>query len=265
MTAAGPAHDAKPRKLTFTVPGDGEDVPAVAWLPGRPAAQRPLVLLGHGGGLHKEARYIARLGDWMASEPGYAALAIDLPYHGDRTPADEKGLSPVERGSRMGLRAWRERNSRATGQAVADWKAAITAVQDLDPAAHAPLGYLGLSMGTRFGVPLAAAEPRINAAVFGLFGHPAADTGSPFARAARQVTIPVLYLQQWDDELFPRADGLALFDLFATRDKTMHVNPGGHIQIPRAEMDNAAQFLRRLGGDSGTAAPARPAAQGTRE
>jgi dienelactone hydrolase len=190
------------------------------------------VLLGHGGGLHKEARYIARLGNWMASSPGYAALAIDLPFHGDRTPAGEKGLSAVERRSRMGLRAWRERNSQATGQAVADWKAAITAVQDLDPAAHAPIGYLGFSMGTRFGIPLAAAEPRITAAVFGLFGHPAADTQSAFARAARQVTIPVLYLQQWDDELFPREDGLALFDLIATRDKIMHVNPGGHIQVP---------------------------------
>jgi hypothetical protein len=36
MTATGPAHDTNPRKLTFTVPGDGEDVPAVAWLPARP-------------------------------------------------------------------------------------------------------------------------------------------------------------------------------------------------------------------------------------
>jgi fermentation-respiration switch protein FrsA (DUF1100 family) len=107
-------------------------------------------------------------------------------------------------------------------------------------------------MGTRFGIPLAAAEPRITAAVFGLFGHPAADTESAFAHAARQVTIPVLYLQQWDDELFPRDDGLALFDLLATRDKTMHANLGGHLQIPRAEVDSVAQFLRHhLGGDSG--------------
>jgi hypothetical protein len=45
----------------------------------------------------------------------------------------------------------------------------------------------------------------------------------------------------------------------------MHVNPGGHIQIPPAEVENAAQFLlRRLGGDSGRR-PARPAAQGIRE
>ena len=48
MTATGPAHDAKPRKLTFTVPGDSEDVPAVAWLPGHPAAHahRPRQAVG---------------------------------------------------------------------------------------------------------------------------------------------------------------------------------------------------------------------------
>jgi dienelactone hydrolase len=247
MTASGPAHDATAEKLAFAAPRDGEHVPAVLWLPKRPAQHRPLVLLGHGGGMHKESPFVARLGNWLASGPGYAALAIDLPYHGDRTPAEEVGLSAIERRRRMGLRAWRERNSQATVQAIGDWKAAITAAQDLDPAGHGPIGYAGLSMGTRFGVPLVAAEPRITAAVFGLFG--VADTQSAFAQAARQVTIPVLYLQQWDDELFPRADGLALFDLFATRDKTMHVNPGGHLQVPRAEIESTVQFLRRHLGD----------------
>jgi dienelactone hydrolase len=258
MTATGPAHGASAEKLTFAVPRGGEDVPAVLWLPGRAARRRPLVLLGHGGGMHKESPFIARLGNWLASGPGYAALAIDLPYHGDRTPAAETGLSALERRRRLGLQAWRERNDQATTQAIADWKAAISAAQDRDPAVHAAVGYVGLSMGTRFGVPLAAAEPRITAAVFGLFGVPAAGTQSDFARAAREVTVPVLYVQQWDDELFPRADGLALFDLLATRDKTMHVNPGGHLEVPRAEIASAVQFLRRhLGGPAAAAEFAR--------
>jgi dienelactone hydrolase len=250
MTSPGPGHETAVQRLPFTAPRAGGDVPAVLWLPERPARRRPLVLIGHGGGMHKDAPFVARLGNRLASGPGYACLAIDLPYHGDRTPAEERGLSPLERRNRMGLDAWRARNAAAAGQAVADWQAAIGAAQDLDAVPHGPLGYLGLSMGTRFGVPLAAAEPRITAAVFGLFGHPAADTESAFARAAMQVTIPVLYLQQWDDELFPREDGLALFDLIASREKTLHANPGGHLEVPRAEIGDAVQFLRaHLGGD----------------
>ena len=177
-------------------------------------------------------RFIDRLGNWLAGGPGIACLAIDLPFHGDRTPADEIGLSALERRHLLGLDGWRERNAGATGQAVADWRAAMDGAQDRDRMPHGPIGYFGVSMGTRFGVPLIAAEPRIAVAVLGLFGVPAADTESAFARAARQVTIPVLFLQQWDDELFPRDDCLALFDLLGSPDKTLHANPGGHLGIP---------------------------------
>jgi hypothetical protein len=115
----------------------------------------------------------------------------------------------------------------------------------LDVVPDVPIGYFGVSMGTRFGIPLAAAEPRIMAAVFGLFGHPAGDGEAAFARAARDVTIPVLFLLQWDDELFPRDDGLALFGVLGSRQKTLHANPGGHLEIPRTEVTQAVRFLRQ--------------------
>jgi pimeloyl-ACP methyl ester carboxylesterase len=233
------------RTLSFTVARPGENVPAILWLPGRLARRRPLVLLGHGGGMHKQSRFIDRLGNGLADGPGFACLAIDLPFHGERTPPKEIGLSALARRGRMGLAGWRERNARATGQAVADWRAAIDAAQELDGMSHGPIGYFGLSMGTRFGVPLIAAEPRIAVAVLGLFGTPAADPGSDFARAARQVTVPVLFLQQRDDRLFSREDSATLFGLLGSRDKTLHENPGGHLGIPRAEIAHSVQFLRR--------------------
>jgi predicted alpha/beta-hydrolase family hydrolase len=249
--------DANVRKRPFAVRRGDEDVPAVMWLPERAARRRPLVLLGHGGGMHKDSPLTDRLGTWLAVGHGMASLAIDLPFHGERTPPEEVGLPALERRRRLGLDAWRERNSRATGQAVADWRAAIDTAQEADTALLGPVGYFGVSMGTRFGVPLIAAEPRIAVAVLGLFGVPAADTEqaaeteSAFVRSARLVSVPVLFLQQWNDELLRRNDGLALFDLLGSPDKTLHANPGGHLGIPRPEFGDAVRFLaRHLGSDS---------------
>ncbi|MGH3408060.1 MAG: hypothetical protein ACRDRJ_37000 [Streptosporangiaceae bacterium] len=55
---------------------------------------RPLVLLGHGGAMHKEAPGVLGLSRALTRGPGYAAVAIDLPLHGDRIPEQERGLTP---------------------------------------------------------------------------------------------------------------------------------------------------------------------------
>jgi hypothetical protein len=49
-------------------------------------------------------------------------------------------------------------------------RATLGAFQQLpEIGVEAPVGYYGLNMGTAMGVPLAAVEPRITAAVFGQF------------------------------------------------------------------------------------------------
>ena len=101
------------------------------------------------------------------------------------------------------------------------------------------MGFWGLSMGSATGVPLAAAEPRIAAAVFGLAGH------ETLAEAAAQVTVPVEFLLQWDDELIPRESGLALFDAFASREKSLHANPGRHADVPMFEVESSLGFFGR--------------------
>jgi hypothetical protein len=42
-----------------------------------------------------------------------------------------------------------------------------------------------------------------------------------------------------------REHGLALFDAIGSDDKTMHVNPGGHIQMPFHERDSVEAFFAR--------------------
>jgi hypothetical protein len=41
---------------------------------------------------------------------------------------------------------------------------------------------------------------------------------------------------------------LALFDAFASTDKTLHANPGTHADLPRFETDSSLRFfVRHLG------------------
>ena len=201
------------------------EIPGVLWTPDHATGPRPLILMGHGGGQHKRAPGITARAVRFAAEGGFAVVAIDAPNHGDR-PQDAAALVAAM-------------HDLLAGQAVAEWQQVITAVQELDQVDTGPAGYWGVSMGTGLGVPLLAAEPRIRAAVLGLVGLPG------LAEAAAQVTVPVQFLLQWDDELVPRDEGLALFGALASAEKTLHANLGGHRHIPTFEIDDARQFFRR--------------------
>jgi hypothetical protein len=53
------------------------------------------------------------------------------------------------------------------------------------------------------------------------------------------------FLLQWDDELVPLDSGLALFAAFSSAEKTLHVNPGRHAEVPRFEVETSDRFFRR--------------------
>jgi dienelactone hydrolase len=206
----------------------------VTWFP--EVERPPLVLLGHGGGSDKRNPRLARLGTWFAEVAGFAAVAIDGPYHGDRVPSP---LSPPEYWSRMAA----EGASPVLDRMIATWQAAIDALShrvDTDR-----LAYIGLSMGTRFGLPLVAAlGPRCRAAVLGKFGlrpgpamNPAPALPERFAADAARVKCPVLFHMQLDDTLFPVDGQRELFDRLASPHKQLLSYPGGHgVTDPAAEV-----------------------------
>ncbi len=43
----------------------------------------------------------------------------------------------------------------------------------------------------------------------------------------------------------PREWSLALFGAFASREKTLHADPGHHVDVPRFEMESAKRFFGR--------------------
>jgi pimeloyl-ACP methyl ester carboxylesterase len=239
----------------FTTDG----IPGVLWSPaGDSAGRRPLVLLAHGGGQHKKAPGPLARAHYYVTACGFAVAAIDAPGHGGRprTERDERFVAGMRERMAAGEPVYPDiarYNAELAAQAIPEWQAVISAVAELDGGgADEPVGFWGVSMGTAIGVPLAAAEPRIKAAVFGLAGH------ETLAGAAARVTIPVQFLLQWDDEHVSRESGLALFDAFASREKTLHANPGRHVEVPAFELEDSARFFARHLVDAGASATVSP-------
>ena len=219
-----------------------DEIPGILWTPGSTTAPAPLILLGHPGGLNwMYPRLVARARH--AAAQGYAAATIELPGSGDRprSAAAEQARADLRQALETGPPG-DEIIDRLVlplvEQAVPEWRAALDALRSL-PEIGGPVGFSGgvISIAVR----LAVVEPRISAAV--LFA------GSFVPRAileqARQVSIPLLVLLQWDDEGNDRQMALNLFDAFGTKQKTLHANMGGHTGVPQFEGDDGNRFFAR--------------------
>ncbi|GAA4933642.1 hypothetical protein HD597_009624 [Nonomuraea thailandensis] len=220
------------------------EIPGILWTPSSASAPVPLILLGHPPlGLHKMyPRLVARARH--ATAAGFAAATIELPGSGDRprwAGAEQAGADlrrAIEAGEPVGDEIIDALILPLVDKAVPEWQAALDALLSL-PEIGGPVGYSGgvISIGIR----LAVVEPRIVAA--GLFA------GSFVPRImfeeARQVTIPLLVLLQWDDEGNDRQAALDLFDAFGSKEKTLLANMGGHTGVPQSAGEDAAGFFAR--------------------
>ncbi len=221
----------------FDVEGPGGPVPGLLWTPEGGAGPRPLVLLGHGASGHKAEDYVVAFARRLVRHRGYAAAAIDGPVHGDRrTDGNPPGLAFLEFGQR-----WSS-DTTLTDAMIADWRATLDALTGLPHVGPGPIAYFGLSMGTILGLPLVAAEERVEAAVLGLMGL-TGPTRQRLEADAPLVACPILFLVQLDDELFDRGQALALFDALGTRDKRLHAHPGRHGEVPAEEFAASETFL----------------------
>jgi dienelactone hydrolase len=231
---------------SFELAVAGQDVPGVAWSP-EGKDHWPTILIGHGGTQHKRTPGVLSLGRRLVRHLGYGAVAIDAPEHGDRRSGAEESVVPGEMRRRIAemtpeqVKDMADRNSSAVGE----WRATLDSLEATPGFSSGPFGYWGVSMGTAIGLPYVASDPRISVAVFGLAGVGNRPGAERLGELARAIKIPVLFLFQWDDELMQREHGMALFDAIGSDEKTMHVNPGGHIQMPAHERDAVEAFFRR--------------------
>jgi hypothetical protein len=231
------------------------DVPGVLWSPVSAAPGAPLLLMGHGGGLHKRAPGLEARARHVVVCDGFHVAAIDAPGHGERARShqDQQWVDALLRAREQGeplAPIIAPFNGSLAERAVPEWRTTIDALQSLpEIGADAPIGYSGMTLASAIGVPLAVADPRIRAAIFGgVFVYDA------LLEAARRVTIPIEFLLPWDDDEIDRESGLALFDAFASEEKTLHAFPGSHFRVPAERIDT--RFFVRLLSGSAHAQPA---------
>jgi alpha-beta hydrolase superfamily lysophospholipase len=230
------------------------EVTGVLWSPAAGSDHAPLVLMGHGGGLHKKTPGLLSRARHCVTAYGYNVAAIDAPGHGDRprTARDEQVRADLGRAMAAGeterVKSISVRYGTSLAErAVPEWQTTLDALQELpEIGREARIGYGGgITLGTAIGIPLTAADPRIAAAIFG----GGFVVGESLIQAARRVTVPVQFLLPWDDVHVDRQSALALFDAFASKEKTLHANPGDHRDVRWFGVDDA--FLARHLGQTG--------------
>lgn len=209
-------------------------------------AAAPLLLAGHAGGMHKRAPGLLASARHSVTSSGFSVAAIDAPGHGDRPRSlrDEQATEQIGRARAAGksiapivadYTMW------VAQRAVPEWRATLDALQTLPEIdVEVPVGYGGVSLGVVTGLMLAATDSRIAAlSLGGVFVDDAV------IEAARQVSVPVEYRIPWDDKYFDRAASIALFDAFASSEKTLHAHSGRHYPVPAYELESSTRFFAR--------------------
>lgn len=194
----------------------------------------PVICMQHGGSSSKMGQDVLDAAQAFCPR-GCRVLAIDGPVHGARCDVP---LEPAATRDRF-LTLWREDAGHVPVH-VARWRAVLAELAAAWPTA--PLRWLGVSMGTAYGLPLLALDTPLSRAVIGMWGACYPNSQRLLADAAA-VRCPTLFQQKWDDELFTREGQLALFDALGAADKRLHAYPGGHVRIVGPQWDDLQRFL----------------------
>jgi dienelactone hydrolase len=238
------------RARRFDLVVDDVTVPGMHWLPLEPPPKHATICIAHGGFQHKNYGNVPELAVQFVQHLSVGVVALDAPGHGDRITdhdaakrARAAAMRAAGEGRGLGLDP-KARAALATRvvKHIAEWRALLDALQTDDRWHDGPFGWWGVSMGTAHGIPVVAQDDRITAAVFGLNALTPGD--ETMARQAASITIPILFHVQSEDELMTRDAALDLWDAFGSKRKTLHLNPGGHVQVPRFERQASEDFFR---------------------
>jgi len=240
---------------------NAQRVPGWLVIPKKGKKPFPCVLVGHGAGGSKQDFEV--LYGYLASR-GYASMAIDAQYHGERE---------VE-GRQLFSGRWYEMRTVMT-QTVIDSQRALDYLETIpDEIDSSRTGYIGISMGVLLGTPFVALDQRVKTAIFvvggGDFnaimndsqilpfvllrntsGLPIHDIAEKFAPVdpvnyvARFSPRPLLMLNGKDDNVIPRSASEALFSA-AGAPKDIIWFDSGHVPPFDRVMDLSTKWLNKF-------------------
>ncbi|MEU5236816.1 hypothetical protein ACH4UR_21795 [Streptomyces lydicus] len=80
------------------------DITGALWSPAAGPARAPLVLMGHGGGMHRKAPGMVGRAHRLVADGGFHVATIDAPGHGGRprTAHDEQEIAVMQRAMKAG-------------------------------------------------------------------------------------------------------------------------------------------------------------------
>lgn len=223
----------------FTVSVDGRTVPAIAWWPDGLQQPRPLVLVGHGGSGHKTSQLVMDIARPLVEHHGFVVAAIDGPVHGARRDEFDAG----ERVRTEFRDLWARGGS--VEPMVADWRATLDALCAMPQVDSTRVGWYGISMGTAYGLPLVAQEPRLRCAVLGMWGTSRVNS-QRLVDDARLTRVPVLFQRKRHDEFFTPEGQVEIYEALASADKRLAEYDGGHVDPAGEQLADSIDFLVRV-------------------
>jgi dienelactone hydrolase len=227
-------------------------VPAVLTRPGG-KGRPPVALILHGVTGSKDAPYVSACARMLIAS-GFATIAIDSPYHGDRARDD--------RDPRFhNFTSYTNRN--AAVQSALDCMRAVDYLCSRDDLDAGRLGFVGFSQGAIVGTAFCARDPRVRAVALVVGGgnflrmyppakNPAAraraeriaETIDPVHHAALISPRPLLMVNATRDDLIPRGCTEDLFNA-ARPPKDILWYDATHSGLPAEAFRRVRAFLLR--------------------
>lgn len=218
-------------------------VPGLLAVPTKGEGPFPVVLLLHGLTGNKSQWLedaFTHGGEVSAGllEAGYAVLALDAQYHGER--AVYNGF--VDPGEMVFRRGWNMRYANLLTQTIVDYRRAIDYLATREDIDADRLGILGYSMGGHMTFILGAVEPRVKAVVACVVPTTA---GMPMAAAqfARDLgDRPLLMMMARQDQFYTVEEAQALHDRVPGENKRIEFFDSGH-SLPEAYAGMAVSWV----------------------